>query len=89
MVFFVGSVASSCGHRWWDYCGGNEQNCHFVSLQENSSSGEWHYKLLVHVTTEMNSFIPPTVHYFEIGVSYLTIYMYVAYLQHEAFSFMV
>jgi len=60
---------------WWDYCGGNEQNCHLVSLQETCSSGEWHYKLLVHVTTEMNSFIPPTIHYLEIGVSYLAIWL--------------
>jgi len=58
LVFFVGSVASSCGHRWWDYCGGNEQNWHFVSLQENSSSGEWHYKLLVHVTTNQTASYP-------------------------------
>ena len=25
LVFFVGSVASSCGHRWWDCCGGTNR----------------------------------------------------------------
>ena len=38
----------------------NRTGRHLFSLKENCSSGEWHYKLLVRVTTEMNSFIPPT-----------------------------
>ena len=56
LVVFVGSAVATC---WWEHCGGNEQNWHLFSLKENCSSGEWHYKLLVHVSTEMNNFIPP------------------------------